>query len=167
MMILDDTATIITTDEPETTPDIMEIKQRVRDELSIIRSRHAAITPDDVLAFAENPETALHTQFNWDDSEAAHKYRLWQARQLLRAYITVVDRGDGEKAPSRAFVSVQKSEVSERGYVPTQEILSDTERRRDLVIAQVERISSILKSYPLVELQPIAEAVEKVRAGLG
>lgn len=34
------------------------------------------LTPAEVLEEARNPESPLHDQFTWDDTEAAEKYRL-------------------------------------------------------------------------------------------
>lgn len=38
---------------------------------------------EDVVKFAENPHTSLHKKFQWDDTEAAIQYRLYQARNLM------------------------------------------------------------------------------------
>jgi hypothetical protein len=75
-------------------------KEQIADELRIIRSRSALLEPEQIVEFARNPSTALHSKFTWDDSVAAHQHRLWQARQLIAVYIRVLDRGDGTKGLS-------------------------------------------------------------------
>jgi hypothetical protein len=138
-------------------------KEQIADELRIIRSRSALLEPEQIVEFARNPSTALHSKFTWDDSVAAHQHRLWQARQLIAVYIRVLDRGDGSKAPTRMFVNVKQNGDTPRGYRRTEEVLDDPEARRKLVLAQIERLWSIYRSYPLVELEPIGKAIERCR----
>jgi len=38
------------------------------------------------VAEATDPSSPLHDRFTWDESEAAHRFRLWQARALLARY---------------------------------------------------------------------------------
>ena len=60
-------------------------KSKVSQELEEIRKRHIGILrPRDVVKYAENPDTALHDKFEWDDSLAGAKYRLQQAAEIIR-----------------------------------------------------------------------------------
>jgi len=65
---------------------------------SIRRSAGGLLRPEDVVEFARSPETALHEEFTWDDSEAAHQYRLWQARQVIRVNVTVIGNTESKVA---------------------------------------------------------------------
>ena len=49
------------------------------DDLVVDNALHA----EDVVAAARDPLSPLHSKFQWDDSKAAHRYRLWQARQII------------------------------------------------------------------------------------
>jgi hypothetical protein len=53
----------------------------IRQELFLLGD---SLEPDDVLFFASNPETELNKFFEWDDKTAAQKYRLHQAKELMR-----------------------------------------------------------------------------------
>lgn len=46
-------------------------------------SKLGNFTPTDVLDIAKSPKSPLHKYFEWDDSKAAHAYRLTQARHLV------------------------------------------------------------------------------------
>ncbi|HAZ61006.1 MAG TPA: hypothetical protein DCY89_05470 [Gammaproteobacteria bacterium] len=61
-------------------------------ELSRIADATGALTPALVVEAATDPESPLHDAFDWDDSAAAHKYRLVQARSMIRSVRFV--RGD-------------------------------------------------------------------------
>jgi hypothetical protein len=139
-------------------------KDLILAELKVIRGNDPVIDPEKVIRFAKDPTTALHEKFEWDDGVAGHEYRLWQARQICRVYVTVLDTGDGQQESVRMFVNVgSRSEESERGYRPTEEVLDDAEARRELVLAQLTRLWNIYKSYPLPELKAVGRAIERCR----
>lgn len=52
-------------------------------ELSRLSSENLLDAENVVLA-AKDPESPLHDYFEWDDSKAAHTYRLVQARRIIR-----------------------------------------------------------------------------------
>jgi hypothetical protein len=162
-MVLDDTDSNITGEAAELGHEPDGLKDKIAGELTVLRARNAVLDAEQVVEFARDPSTALHRKFNWDDSDAAHQYRIWQARQLIAVYIQVIDRGDGSKAPARAFVNVKATGEASRGYRPTSEVLNDADARHALVVAQIERLRSIYQSYPLVELEPIGKAIEQCR----
>lgn len=137
-------------------------KQAILAELNQIRGNAPVIEPEAVVRYASDPDTALHGEFEWDDSKAGHQHRLWQARQVLRVYIKVVDTGDGKEVPVRMFYNIVDEETS-RGYMPIEDVLSDEDRRLELISGQLERLWNIYKSYPLPELKPVARAIETCR----
>jgi hypothetical protein len=104
-------------------------------ELQVIRDEFGALNAELVVGVASNPEHPLHSRFEWDDTIAAHKYRLDQAGQLLRVMF-VVDL----KKPTdmRAFVAVKGQESHKADYVPTREAMED-EFTRKLVLASMKR----------------------------
>lgn len=55
------------------------------------------IDPRDVLEVAQSEESPLFPYFEWDDSAAAHKYRLAQARNMVSAIAVRVVLPDGSK----------------------------------------------------------------------
>lgn len=93
----------------------------VAEELTQIWNEHGGkLKPDDVVQVASDPDSPLHPAFEWDDSVAAHKHRLRQARDLIRsvrvidpeaktdlpAWVSVVVPAEDEK-PSRHYQSVE------------------------------------------------------------
>jgi hypothetical protein len=44
------------------------------------------IDPEELVKQAKNPKNALHGEFEWDNPDAAHKYRIIQAKELIRVY---------------------------------------------------------------------------------
>jgi hypothetical protein len=93
-------------------------------ELSLIQKEHSVITPKVVVESARPKDSPLHQYFEWDNSEAAEKYREWQARFLIcSVYIIASDEKDAQAI--RAFVNVLEEDkgdledpfITGRGYV--------------------------------------------------
>lgn len=72
--------------------------------LKAIKENRGFITPDAVVEEASDEASPLHPAFDWDDSVAAHRHRLSQARKLIRAVIVVPEGDDTLGAPK--FVRV-------------------------------------------------------------
>ena len=54
---------------------------------SIAAKNDGLLKPEDVVEAARPANSPLHTRFTWDDSAAAHQFRLEQARTLIRTTI--------------------------------------------------------------------------------
>lgn len=106
------------------------------DTLTTIHQQHGSLTPALLVDLATDPEHPLHDRFTWDDTEAAHKWRIVQAGQLLR----VVRLPDDPKRPNnlRAFVAIKGKDTPRAEYVPTEDAMADEFTRR-LVLADMER----------------------------
>ena len=138
----------------------MSTEDKILDELRQIRGKDSIIDPESVVRFARNPKTALHSKFEWNDKLAGHEHRLWQARQICRVYVTVLDVGNGTKESVRMFVNVRPDDEDDaRGYRSTDDVLNDPEARRQLVLAQLSRLWNTYKSYPLPELKTVGRAI--------
>src|SRR5687768_1372899 len=73
------------------------------------------LTTNDVVAEASGMKSPLRPYFEWDNTAAAHKYRLEQARTLIRA-IVIGARPEAREEPSlRAFVPIPKRTAGDDG----------------------------------------------------
>jgi hypothetical protein len=105
----------------------------VLDQLQAIYNRHKALTPQIVLTEATDPKHPLHHRFTWDETEAAERWRLYQAQALIRSVNVVIDRGESLPPISvRAFVSESEirrgadEEAQDAGvYLPVTEVVSN------------------------------------------
>ena len=77
-------------------------------------SEQGGVTSRDVVDAARSTNSPIHPYFEWNDKVAADQYRLWQAREMLRAIrVRYEDRG-GETHEARAF-HVTRSAIYEDG----------------------------------------------------
>ncbi|HFJ9697501.1 TPA: hypothetical protein ACGW13_000151 [Stenotrophomonas maltophilia] len=133
--------------------------EAIRKELEQLKAG-GVIQPADVVARASDPESAMHSWFQWDDTEAAQAYRLQQARQLLRVFVTVETK---DNKPVRAFVSLGTDRYGDGGYRTMAEVLSDEEMRAQLLADAVKELRSAEKKYrQLQELSGVWSALDEV-----
>jgi hypothetical protein len=70
---------------------------KVREELESLETPEGVIPPEAIVERARAKNSAMHGMFEWDDNEAAQKYRLMQAKQILRIFVveTRIKQEDG------------------------------------------------------------------------
>lgn len=96
----------------------------LREELLAIRQQYGALTPANVVEAASAEEHPLHDRFEWDDSAAARKYRLSQARQIIRVVRETYTDQRGNPADLRAFHAIPRADGG-MVYEPLDEIVHD------------------------------------------
>lgn len=102
--------------------------------LEIGDSNGGVIHPEDVVDAARPDTSPLHPHFEWDDSVAAEKHRVWQARQLIRNVHVTVETPDGPTRV-RALLNVVDDD-GRQGYRAAEEVLS-TPVLRDQFLARI------------------------------
>jgi hypothetical protein len=135
------------------------MSNQIEQELQKISAENGGvITPAAVVAFAKNPKTELHKRFTWDNTTAAHEYRLWEARQLI-ASVTFLPQGKTE--PMRAYVSLA-SDRRVGGYRRTVDVMRDVDRRAELLEqAKVEMVEFQRRYKDIKELAVVFQAMRK------
>lgn len=122
------------------------------------------LTPIAVVDAARDPESPLHNSFEWDDNEAAHHYRLWQARQLISVAVRYEPVGKSTVA-HRVFVSLTPDRTKEGpGYRLATTVLSDEGMRAQLLADARDDMRRFQQKYKsLTELARVFEAMESVQ----
>jgi len=116
----------------------------VTQELNRLAKEHGGnLTPEIVIAAAQNPDSALHEQFDWDDDSAAHKWRLHQARALIRGATLIVKTGE-TRTILPAFVRDPDKPHHEQGYISTVKVKSDAETVHAVLTEEFARAASIM-----------------------
>lgn len=144
----------------------MEAKRSVQDELETIRRRHRGLLrPVDVVDYARDENTLLHEMFEWDDGDAARKYRLEQARKLLRVHVTILE---GSTKEIRAYVSLPSDrEKPGGGYRHIKFVMSNEQQRLELLATALNEMEHFRYKYQaLQELVPVFEAMDKINGDL-
>lgn len=121
------------------------------------------LRPADVVDAARPLESPLHSRFEWDDNEAAQRYRLWQARQLIA--VTVEYIGSGKEAIlSRVFVSLTSDRRDAAGYRTIESVMTDKDSRSELLADAMKEMETFQKKYAeLKELATVFAEMRKVK----
>lgn len=109
---------------------------------------------------ASRPEDApLHSEFEWNDSIAAEKFREGQARCIIRHLVVRLDAKPDE--PVRGFFQITQQEPR---YTNVNAILTQRDLRTELIQQALEEMAAFQRKYgTLTELAMIFEATAKVR----
>lgn len=135
--------------------------KQVGDHLELLRKEcKGELTPRDVVNDARNPNSPLHSHFEWDDSEAAEAYRLQQARNLIRSVVAIYV--DDERPAQRVQAFVHVPEPGAPHYRDTAHALSQTKTRAMVLKRAWNELQAWRKRY--AELSEFAEIVKVIDA---
>ena len=136
-----------------------ESQERIAEELKALYKKHHGLDPAKVVQWARTHRaSALHSRFEWDDTQAAERYRIWQAREL----IVSVDVIYPDMKPRQVYVSPMESR-GDGGYVALVEVLSNRQRRAaflEQALAEFQRFEA--KYADLKELAELFAAGRRV-----
>jgi hypothetical protein len=118
----------------------LKIREQI---LRQLEKENGHIDPADVVAAARDPHHPLHDDFNWVDKDAAHEYRLHQARLLIRSCrlnFTV------DEHPIRvpAYVKDFRHDGT-GGYAAIMEVRKDEDVARATVVDAMQRVINAVR----------------------
>ena len=122
------------------------MSKQIDDSLQAVYDRHGMLTPGLLLEEARDPSHPLHSRFEWDDTEAAERWRLYQARKLIQLGRTVY-RAEKGNQPARDVRSWQAIPDPDHGAVfePVEKVARD-ELLTAMVLRDMERDWKLLKA---------------------
>ncbi len=141
----------------------------IRDELTRLACEaDGELRPEAVVEAARPEDSPLHHSFTWDDSIAAHKWRLEQARALIRAVVVYEPNKRGALEARPVFVSLSTDRTRDGvGYRLLTTVLSDEDHRRQLLSdARAEMAAFRSKYQRLSELAAVFDAMAQTEADL-
>lgn len=80
-------------------------------------SKANIIKSKEIVDFAKDSKTELHNCFTWDDSEAAEKYRIFEARQIVNSIVVVIEDNENEDMVVEFDVYENVGKGKDRGYL--------------------------------------------------
>lgn len=131
--------------------------QKCADEIMEICEQLESATPQQILEKARDSNTELHKCFTWDDTEAAEKWRISEARAVVRNLKIIEQKPDKQTEPTTIRVFYKTD--NESGYKPTKLILKKpdeykvlVERCRSELLAIKQKFNSISEYEEIWEL---------------
>jgi len=135
----------------------------VQQELIRIKDQNGGVLrPETVVEKARDIKSPLHPRFEWDNTKAAHEYRLWQARKLIAVHVEVI--GSSRKE-SRVYVALSSDKPDGGGYRTLVDVLNDKEMRATLLQDAYDDMKRFEQKYSrLKELVTVFAAFRKVHS---
>jgi hypothetical protein len=148
-------------------------------EFARIAKRDQELVPFALVEESRDPSSPLHAVFEWNDREAATRYREGQAEQLIQSIQVVYVRNDTEDElpPMRAYVNVINDAPEFAMYEPVVPDLNSTKGYVNVRLLHaddfhVHHVQSALKSllawrkryHDVESLRPIFEVVDMIAA---
>lgn len=146
-----------------------EGKPSVVNELKRIAAKNGGVLKAEcVVAEARDPDSPLHDSFDWNDTEAASKWRLHQARNIIRVAVEYINTGKGEPVKVSAFVSLTPDREQEGGgYRSIVAVLRRKDHREQMLDDAMKELRVFEDKYAsLTELASVFAAARKVRAAV-
>lgn len=137
-------------------------KEVINEILNVEQSN--GLTAENLLEKAQDQNSELHDLFEWDNSTAGEKWRVYQARQIINE-VKIVVKDKEIYAFENVNVKISKSDKKEtsRQYKPILEVLSKTEYRKQIIHSALENIKYWKEKYQdYSELKPIFNSIDKV-----
>jgi len=127
--------------------------------------REEGLNAENLVERARDRNNPLHNFFEWDNTEAAHQYRLHQGRVLINQVKIVVQN---QTLFGFENVRVELADGNtERFYKPVMEILNNEEQRKELIKRALQTQKYWAEQYEKYsELKPIVVAIKTTERNL-
>lgn len=142
--------------------------QIVGEKLEEIERKYGTITKEYFLEESRSEESSTHNLFEWNDSIAAEKYRLTQAGTVIRMIaIKVDDKRLDEPKTVRAFVNIERDDVTAGRFVNILSGMNNEEQRRVILKNALADLLQIKRKYEnLTELAGVFSAIELLKEAI-
>lgn len=120
-------------------------RQLIEAELEKIRVRNGGVlTPEAVVRAAKKSTSPLHQCFDWNDSEAAEKWRHQQARVLIHNVMVITTTATRTFSVPK-YVRDPRAEYNEQGYTALVEIRDELDVAADALAYECVRAAAVLE----------------------
>lgn len=127
---------------------------------TLTEKNQGLLMPEDVVQAARRESSPLHSQFEWDDGEAAERYRIWQARRLISVSVERIFSGT-KQIQTKVFVSLSTDRKT-GGYRTFVDVVADDDQRSRMIQDSLDAMVHFQEKYKwLSELREIFKAMDK------
>jgi hypothetical protein len=121
-----------------------ELKKAAAAEINrLAKAGGGRITPEALVQAAADENSPLHGYFEWNDTDAAAKYRLMQARTLIRS-CSVIVKIESRKVPIPMYIRDPDMDSQAQGYVETARIRTDADAAHEALTREFSRAASMI-----------------------
>lgn len=130
----------------------------VKEEIEALQSDDGMWHADRIVEWAQdNPKSALHSQFDWNDAHAANEFRLEQARRLIRIHV-VTEAGEPK------LVSLSYDRPRGGGYRSVEEVARSSDLSQILLRDALGDLRRVRERYKrMKQLTDVWAAIDKAQ----
>lgn len=117
-------------------------------------------TPEQIVEAATNPDSELHKCFEWNDTEAARKYRIFHARQVV-CHLVIKQEQESENATPPTEIRLLHKTDNGSGYKPITLITQNKSEYEKMLQNALEDLRRFKAKYAsLAELDEIIALID-------
>ena len=150
----------------ENAPVTFPVEAQIAGEtIEALEKIHGEVTAKLLLDSSRDEKAPLHKCFNWNDTEAAEKYREIQAKKLINFIVIEVPKADSEENQTvRAFVNVAPQPVKRHGqFMSTVVAMADETLRDRILKTALMELKAFQKKYSsFQELSEVFSAINDI-----
>lgn len=118
-------------------------------------------TPEEVVEKAKDESTELHKCFEWNDTIAAEKYRVIQARKIIQMLVVTNDTEKNPEEPPVYYRAVVSTNENNRSYASVSSIVRNDDAYARLLAAAKRDMAIFKERYKsLKELENIISEID-------
>ena len=142
--------------------------QIVASELKSIQTENnEEVKPKDIVNYAETHEDSeLHKCFTWDDTEAAKRYRIEEAKMIVRNIMVIYSEPTKKEEPRQVQVRWAFKTEPTGGYKRTEYIVKNPDEHEKLLNMAKAELESFRRKYEILSndvlMREIFEAIDKI-----
>ena len=134
--------------------------QKCYEEIMEICDDLESASPRDILEKARDETTELHKCFTWDDSVAAERWRVQEARLVTRQLVIKEVKVPKDRPEVRLFYKTD----NESGYKPTEIIVQKQDEYKALLVRAKAELEAFKRKYSMLknDLLEVFEAIDQL-----
>lgn len=136
--------------------------EKVAERLRELERDNGRLAPVDVVEAARDPASPLHSHFTWDDTEAAEKYRLMQARTLIRTVKLEITIRDVPLSVV-GYVRDPGADAKTAGYRNVARLRTEEDAARAAIVDEMKRVSNaVRRAKGLAAVLGVTDDIEQI-----
>lgn len=130
--------------------------QKVYEEIMELCDDLESASPKDIVEKARDESSELHKCFTWNDSVAAERWRVHEARFVIRQLVIKEEKVPKDRPEVRLFYKTD----NESGYKPTELIVQKDDEYKALLKRAYAELQAFKRKYSMLkELQEIFDLI--------
>lgn len=121
-------------------------------------AKNGKLTARNLVEVSRPEGSPLHGEFEWNDSEAAERWREQQARVLIASIVYVDEQSSGSSEPVRAYFNLR---VFDPEYESIETIIRSKDKYADLMERAIRELQAFREKYRvLASLAPVFDVID-------